>query len=87
MSWIAWIVVGLIAGWLAKMIMPGREPGGFVMTLVIGVVGAVIGGFIWNMMGATGPTGFNIGSIFIATIGALVLLAIWKAVAGRTATY
>ena len=87
MGFISWILVGLVAGWLAKMIMPGREPGGFIMTLVIGVVGAVIGGFIWNMMGSGGPSGFNIGSIFIATIGALVLLAIWKAIAGRSATY
>ena len=87
MSFIAWIVVGLIAGWLAKMIMPGKEPGGFIMTLVIGVVGAIVGGLVWNMMGREGATGINIGSIFIATIGSLIFLAIWKAIAGKRASY
>ena len=87
MGLLSWIIVGLVAGWLAKMIMPGREPGGFIMTMVIGIVGAVLGGFIWNMMGREGATGINIGSIFIATIGSLVFLAIWKAVAGNRATY
>ncbi|MBW3622828.1 MAG: GlsB/YeaQ/YmgE family stress response membrane protein [Armatimonadetes bacterium] len=88
MSFLAWIVVGLIAGWLAKVIMPGREPGGFLMTMLIGIVGAVFGGWIWRATGmGVGATGVNIGSIFIATIGALVFLAIWKAIAGKTASY
>jgi len=87
MSIIAWIVVGLIAGALAKAIVPGREPGGFVATLVIGIVGACIGGWIWNAMGSAGATGVNLPSIGIATVGAIVLLAIWKMFTGRTATY
>jgi uncharacterized membrane protein YeaQ/YmgE (transglycosylase-associated protein family) len=87
MSPIAWIVVGLIAGWLAKIIMPGREPGGFLMTLIIGIVGAVIGGLIWNTMGHQGATGVNGPSIIVATVGAIIFLFIWKALSGRRAAY
>ena len=84
MSIIAWIVVGLIAGWLAKMVVPGREPGGFLATTAIGVVGAIIGGWIWNMMfSASGATGINIGSIFVAFVGSVVLLLLYHAVTGR----
>lgn len=80
MGLLAWIVVGLIAGWLAKMVVPGREPGGFFATLSIGVVGAIIGGWIWNLFGATGATGINPGSILVAFIGSVVLLMLYHAV-------
>jgi uncharacterized membrane protein YeaQ/YmgE (transglycosylase-associated protein family) len=68
MDIIAWIVVGVIAGWLAKLAVPGPEPGGFIATMLIGIVGAVVGGWIWNLMGSQGATGINIGSIFIAFV-------------------
>lgn len=80
MGLFAWIVVGLIAGWLAKMVVPGREPGGFFATLAIGVVGAILGGWIWNLMGATGATGVNPGSILVAFVGSVVLLLLYHAV-------
>ncbi len=84
MSIIAWIVVGLIAGWLAKMVVPGREPGGFLATTAIGVVGAIIGGWIWNIaFGAQGANGINFGSILVAFVGSCVLLLLYHAVTGR----
>jgi uncharacterized membrane protein YeaQ/YmgE (transglycosylase-associated protein family) len=86
MSIIAWIVVGLIAGWLAKLAVPGPEPGGFLATTLIGIAGAVVGGWLWNLMGSTGATGINIGSIFIAFVGAVIFLVIWKALTGRSRT-
>ena len=82
MSIIGWIVVGLIAGWLAKLVVPGREPGGFFATMAIGIVGAILGGWVWNMMGHTGATGIDIGSIFIAFVGSVILLVLYHAVIG-----
>ena len=83
MSILGWILVGLIAGWLAKMVVPGREPGGFFATMAIGIVGAILGGWIWNAFGAAGATGFNIGSIFVAFIGSVVLLMVYHAFTGN----
>ncbi len=86
MGIITWIVVGLIAGLLGKLIMPGDDPGGFIVTILIGIVGAFIGGFVVSIFGGTGVTGFNIWSIIVATIGAIILLAIYRMlVGGRTA--
>lgn len=80
MGLLAWIVVGLIAGWLAKIVVPGREPGGFFATMAIGVVGAIVGGWIWNLFGAPGATGVNPGSILVAFVGSVVLLMLYHAV-------
>jgi uncharacterized membrane protein YeaQ/YmgE (transglycosylase-associated protein family) len=86
MGIITWIVVGLIAGLLGKLIMPGDDPGGIIVTILIGIVGAFIGGFVVSIFGGTGVTGFNIWSIIVATIGAIILLAIYRLlVGGRTA--
>ena len=83
---ITWIIVGLIAGALGKLIMPGDDPGGIIVTIILGIVGAFVGGFVFNLFGGAGVTGFNLGSIIVATIGAIILLAIYRAVAGgRTA--
>jgi uncharacterized membrane protein YeaQ/YmgE (transglycosylase-associated protein family) len=79
---ISWIVVGLIAGFLAKLIMPGRDPGGFLLTIVIGMIGALVGGFVVQLLGGTGLTGFSIWSILVATIGSIILLAIYRLFAG-----
>lgn len=84
MSLIAWIVVGLISGWLAKLAVPGPEPGGFIATMLIGIAGACVGGWLWNLMGSEGATGINIGSIFIAFVGSVIFLVIWKALTGRS---
>jgi uncharacterized membrane protein YeaQ/YmgE (transglycosylase-associated protein family) len=78
---ISWIVVGLIAGLLGKLIMPGRDPGGFLITIVIGMIGALVGGFVVQLLGGIGVTGFNIWSILVATLGAIILLALYRLVA------
>jgi uncharacterized membrane protein YeaQ/YmgE (transglycosylase-associated protein family) len=85
MSIIAWIILGLIAGWLAKLAVPGPEPGGFIATTAIGVVGAIVGGWLFTLFGGGGVNGVNIPSIFVAFIGAVVFLFLWKAITGRRA--
>ena len=86
MGIIAWIVLGLIAGGLAKLIMPGRDPGGIIVTMLIGIAGAIVGGFVFSLFGGGGVTGLNLGSIIVAIIGALILLALYRVVAGRGRT-
>lgn len=83
MSILAWIVVGLIAGFLARLALPGEEPGpgGIVGDLIAGIVGALIGGWIFRALGMGGVTGINIGSIIVAFIGAVIFLLIWRAIA------
>ena len=84
---IFWIIVGLIAGALAKLIMPGDDPGGIIVTIIIGIVGAVIGGWILSFLGIGGAaTGAWIWSIISGIIGAVILLAIYRAVIGSRAT-
>lgn len=82
-----WIIVGIVAGALAKMVVPGEGPGGIVGDLIIGVLGAVVGGFIFNMFGATGAgaqAGYAwVWSILVSFIGAVVLLFIFRAVTTR----
>jgi len=81
---IFWIIVGLIAGALAKFVMPGDDSGGFIITILLGIAGAIVGGFLASLIGIGG--GGIIWTIIIATIGAIILLAIYRAVAGgRTA--
>ncbi len=84
MSWIIWIILGLVAGILAKWIMPGRDPGGFIVTIILGIVGALVGGFISVKLGFGDVTGFNIGSIIIAVLGAMLLLFIYRMVKSRS---
>ena len=79
MGFIAWIIMGLIVGILAKWIMPGKDPGGFIVTIGLGIAGAFVGGSIGTKLGLGAVTGFNIGSILIATGGAILLLAIYRA--------
>ena len=86
MGILTWIIVGLIAGALGKLIMPGDDPGGIIVTIILGIVGAFVGGFVFSLFGGSGVTGFNLGSILVATVGAIIVLAIYRAVAGgRTA--
>jgi uncharacterized membrane protein YeaQ/YmgE (transglycosylase-associated protein family) len=81
---IFWIIVGGIAGALAKLIMPGDDPGGIIVTIIIGIVGAILGGFLLSLIGL-GGAGW-IWSIITGVIGAVILLAIYRAVAGNRAT-
>ncbi len=79
-------MVGLIAGILAKWVMPGPDPGGMIVTVLIGIVGAFIGGWILDWLGLSGGTGeFGLSSILTATLGAIVLLAIYRLLTRRTA--
>ena len=80
-----WIVVGLIAGMLAKWVMPGPDPGGIVVTALIGIVGAFIGGWVLGVLGFAGsPGSIGLGSILTATLGAVILLAIYRLLTRRT---
>lgn len=74
MGILSWILLGLVVGALAKWIMPGRDPGGLVVTILIGIAGAFLGGFLGTRLGLGDVTGFNLGSLALATGGALVLL-------------
>ena len=81
---IVWIIIGGIAGALAKLIMPGDDPGGFIVTILLGIAGAFIGGFLASLIGLGG--GGFIWTIIVATIGAIILLAIYRMVAGGRTT-
>ena len=82
MGIVSWILLGLVAGALAKWIMPGKDPGGLGVTILIGVAGAVIGGFIASLLGIGAVTGFNLWSILIAVGGALILLWVYRKAKG-----
>jgi uncharacterized membrane protein YeaQ/YmgE (transglycosylase-associated protein family) len=86
MGIIAWIVFGLLAGWVAKMVTPGTDPGGCIVTMLIGVAGAVIGGFIGQALGFGSISGFDLRSFLIAVGGAVLLLFLYRLVAGRRTT-
>ena len=78
MGIIAWIFLGLVAGALAKFIMPGKDPGGFLVTIVIGIVGGILGGFLGTFVGLGKIESFDLGGIFIATAGAILLLLLYR---------
>ncbi len=84
MGLISWIVIGLIAGLLAKWIMPGSEPGSFIITILLGMGGAAVGGFVISVLGGTGATGFNVWSILVATFGAIILLFLYGLITRRS---
>ena len=80
---IGWIVFGLVVGIVAKFLMPGRDPGGFVLTAVLGIAGALVGGFLGRSLGwyrEGDPVGF-----VVAVLGAILLLVVYRVTAGRTA--
>lgn len=74
MGVLSWIILGLVVGILAKWIMPGPDPGGLILTIVLGVAGAFVGGFIGSSLGLGSVSGFNLGSLALATVGSLLLL-------------
>lgn len=85
MGIIAWIVLGLLAGMLAKAILPGSQSGGLIVTTVIGILGAIIGGFVAKALGFGDPIDefFDISTWLAAVIGAIALLVVWGMVSGR----
>jgi uncharacterized membrane protein YeaQ/YmgE (transglycosylase-associated protein family) len=84
LSILGWIVFGLIAGVIAKLIMPGKDPGGFIVTILLGIAGAFLGGFIGQAMGLYGEG--EAAGIFMAILGAILLLALYRVVVGRRTT-
>jgi len=85
MGILTWVLLGLIVGFLAKLIMPGRDPGGVIITILLGIAGALLGGFVGTAMGLGDVDGINIGSVALATLGAILLLAIYRMTRRRTA--
>ena len=80
MGIISWIIMGLIVGVLAKWIMPGKDPGGFIITILLGIAGAFVGGFIGTLIGFGDVTGFNLKSFLLAIGGAVILLIVYRTV-------
>ncbi len=91
MSILAWIVLGLIAGAIAKAIYPGHQSGGILGTMLLGIIGAIVGGSLYQFLttGSLALTGtaLSLGGVFLAVLGAIIALAIYYAVTRRSATY
>ncbi|MPZ18096.1 MAG: GlsB/YeaQ/YmgE family stress response membrane protein [Luteitalea sp.] len=77
-AFVWWILFGLVAGALAKLIMPGKDPGGILITILLGIAGAIVGGFIGTALGFGSVTGFNFVSMILAVVGAILLLWIYR---------
>ena len=82
MSIIAWLVLGLIAGWIGSLLV-NRSGEGLILDIALGIVGAIVGGFLFNALGHSGVSGFNLYSIFVAVIGSVLVLVVYHALAGR----
>ncbi len=80
MGILSWIIMGLIVGVVAKWIMPGKDPGGIIVTICIGIAGAFVGGFIGSFLGIGSVSGFNMMSFFIAIGGAILLLILYRVI-------
>ena len=74
MNWFVWIIFGALAGWIASIVMGRNKKMGAVANIVVGVIGAFLGGYIMQLFGAQGVTGFNFPSLLVAIVGAIVLL-------------
>ena len=84
MSIIGWIIIGALAGWIASMIMGRNDNQGWLGNIVIGIVGALVGGFVWGLIsGDEYVSSFSIGTLLIAVLGAIIVLFIWGAIRGR----
>ncbi len=86
MGWLAWLIIGAIAGWLASIVMKTNAEQGLLLDIIVGIIGALIGGFLFNAIGAPGVTGFNLWSLIVAFIGAVVLLGLLRLFTGGRAT-
>jgi uncharacterized membrane protein YeaQ/YmgE (transglycosylase-associated protein family) len=83
MGFIVWIILGLVVGVIAKLLMPGKDPGGFIITIILGIAGAFVGGFIASKIGFGTVTGFDIRSLIIAVGGAVLLLIAYRMIKRR----
>ncbi len=86
MGWLAWLIIGALAGWLASIVMHTNGSQGLLMDVIVGIIGAFIGGFLFSVIGAPGVTGFNVWSLFVAFIGAIVLLGLLRLFTGTRTT-
>jgi uncharacterized membrane protein YeaQ/YmgE (transglycosylase-associated protein family) len=84
MSIIGWLILGLVSGFIASKIV-NKSGQGMIVDIVLGIVGAVVGGFLFNQFGGMGVTGFNLYSMFVAVVGAVIVLVIYHAISGRRA--
>ncbi len=84
MSIIAWLVLGLLAGWIGSMIVNRGRGEGLILDIVLGVVGAFVGGFLFNLFGASGVSGLNLYSMLVAVVGAVVVLFLYHALVRRS---
>ena len=84
LSYLWWLIIGLIAGALARLIMPGRDPMGLLATIVLGVLGSLVGGFVSTLIFTTNNTGFHPGGLIMSLLGAILLLWVWRMVRSRT---
>ncbi len=82
---LSWILMGLIAGALGKWIMPGKDPGGIIVTILLGIGGALLGGWIGSLLGIGTVNSFSIGSILLAVGGALIILVLYRKFSGSKA--
>lgn len=80
MGIVSWIVMGFVVGLVAKFIMPGRDPGGLIVTILIGIGGAFVGGYMGSLMGIGTVTGWNWGSFLLAVGGAVILLILYRVI-------
>lgn len=88
MNILTWIIFGFIAGALAKFLMPGKDPGGWIITIILGVAGAIVGGWIGSALwGSAGVTGFNLRSFGLAVLGSLILLGIYRLFTRRSISH
>jgi uncharacterized membrane protein YeaQ/YmgE (transglycosylase-associated protein family) len=81
---LGWIIFGLIVGAIAKLVMPGKDPGGIIVTMLLGIVGAVFGGFVGRALGWYGPE--DTAGIFVSILGAVVVLLVYRLLVGRRTT-
>ncbi|HZS47772.1 MAG TPA: GlsB/YeaQ/YmgE family stress response membrane protein [Blastocatellia bacterium] len=84
MDWLSWVIFGLLAGAVAKMLMPGRDPGGCILTILLGIAGSVVGGLIGAQFHWGRVRGFDIRSFGLAVLGSLALLIVYRIIAGRS---
>ena len=83
MGVLTWIILGAFAGWIASKITGNNQQMGVIANIVVGIIGAFIGGYLFNLVGVTGVTGFNLWSAFVAIIGAIVLLSLISLISRR----
>ena len=84
MGILSWIIFGLVAGVVAKLLMPGRDPGGCIVTMLLGIAGAFVGGFVFERLtGRPDVIRFDLGSLAVAVVGAIIVLLIYRLIVGR----